>query len=93
MLLPIDLSHEGDPSMTSLFDPITFGRAFGSLPTTTLEMRASRPEKYVQAGGPTAGSGHPARPAHRVPLNAPNAKTFYTPGSAGYTDYPTSSRP
>ena len=31
----------------------------------------------------------PARFAVRAPLNAPNPKTFYTPGPAGYTDYPT----
>ncbi len=30
----------------------------------------------------------PARLARRAALNAPNAKTFYTPGPAGYTDYP-----
>jgi len=30
----------------------------------------------------------PARFAKRAVLNAPNAKTFYTPGPAGYTDYP-----
>jgi 2,4-dienoyl-CoA reductase-like NADH-dependent reductase (Old Yellow Enzyme family) len=30
----------------------------------------------------------PARLAQRTALNAPNAKTFYTPGAAGYTDYP-----
>jgi len=30
----------------------------------------------------------PARLARRAALNAPNAKTFYTPGAAGYTDYP-----
>jgi N-ethylmaleimide reductase len=30
----------------------------------------------------------PARLARRVALNAPNAKTFYTPGPTGYTDYP-----
>jgi 2,4-dienoyl-CoA reductase-like NADH-dependent reductase (Old Yellow Enzyme family) len=30
----------------------------------------------------------PARFAKRAPLNAPNTKTFYTPGPAGYTDYP-----
>ena len=26
--------------------------------------------------------------AKRAALNAPNAKTFYTPGPVGYTDYP-----
>ena len=31
----------------------------------------------------------PARFAKRAPLNAPNPKTFYTPGPAGYVDYPT----
>jgi len=31
----------------------------------------------------------PARFAKRAALNAPNAKTFYSPGPAGYTDYPT----
>jgi len=30
----------------------------------------------------------PARFAKRAPLNAPNTKTFYTPGPARYTDYP-----
>ena len=30
----------------------------------------------------------PARLAGRTALNAPNTKTFYTPGPAGYTDYP-----
>ena len=30
----------------------------------------------------------PARLAKRAALNAPNSKTFYTPGPAGYTDYP-----
>jgi 2,4-dienoyl-CoA reductase-like NADH-dependent reductase (Old Yellow Enzyme family) len=30
----------------------------------------------------------PARLARRAALNAPNAKTFYTPGPTGYTDYP-----
>jgi N-ethylmaleimide reductase len=30
----------------------------------------------------------PARFAKRAELNAPNTKTFYTPGPAGYTDYP-----
>jgi N-ethylmaleimide reductase len=30
----------------------------------------------------------PARLAKRAALNAPNAKTFYTPGPSGYTDYP-----
>jgi 2,4-dienoyl-CoA reductase-like NADH-dependent reductase (Old Yellow Enzyme family) len=30
----------------------------------------------------------PARLAQRAALNAPNSKTFYTPGPAGYTDYP-----
>jgi N-ethylmaleimide reductase len=30
----------------------------------------------------------PARFAKRAALNPPNAKTFYTPGEAGYTDYP-----
>jgi 2,4-dienoyl-CoA reductase-like NADH-dependent reductase (Old Yellow Enzyme family) len=30
----------------------------------------------------------PARLARRAPLNPPNAQTFYTPGPAGYTDYP-----
>jgi N-ethylmaleimide reductase len=30
----------------------------------------------------------PARFAKRAELNAPNTKTFYTPGAAGYTDYP-----
>lgn len=30
----------------------------------------------------------PARLAKRAALNAPNTKTFYTPGAAGYTDYP-----
>lgn len=30
----------------------------------------------------------PARLAKRAALNPPNAKTFYTPGPAGYTDYP-----
>ena len=31
----------------------------------------------------------PARFAARAALNPPNPKTFYTPGPAGYTDYPT----
>jgi N-ethylmaleimide reductase len=31
----------------------------------------------------------PVRLARRAALNQPNPKTFYTPGSAGYTDYPT----
>lgn len=31
----------------------------------------------------------PARIAAGAPLNAPNPATFYTPGPAGYTDYPT----
>jgi 2,4-dienoyl-CoA reductase-like NADH-dependent reductase (Old Yellow Enzyme family) len=31
----------------------------------------------------------PARLAKRAALNAPNAKTFYTSGPVGYTDYPT----
>lgn len=30
----------------------------------------------------------PARIAAKAPLNAPNPATFYTPGPAGYTDYP-----
>src|SRR5580658_7396862 len=30
----------------------------------------------------------PARFAKRTALNPPNTKTFYTPGPAGYTDYP-----
>ena len=30
----------------------------------------------------------PERFAKRAALNAPNPKTFYTPGAAGYTDYP-----
>lgn len=30
----------------------------------------------------------PARLAKRAVLNPPNPKTFYTPGPAGYTDYP-----
>ncbi|HTB67825.1 MAG TPA: alkene reductase [Steroidobacteraceae bacterium] len=30
----------------------------------------------------------PSRFANRAALNAPDAKAFYTPGSAGYTDYP-----
>jgi len=30
----------------------------------------------------------PARLARRAALNPPNSKTFYTPGPAGYTDYP-----
>ncbi len=30
----------------------------------------------------------PARLAKRAALNVPNAATFYTPGAAGYTDYP-----
>jgi N-ethylmaleimide reductase len=30
----------------------------------------------------------PARFARRASLNAPNTETFYTPGPAGYTDYP-----
>jgi len=30
----------------------------------------------------------PVRLAKRATLNAPNTKTFYTPGPAGYTDYP-----
>ena len=30
----------------------------------------------------------PARFAKRTVLNAPNTKTFYTPGPVGYTDYP-----
>jgi N-ethylmaleimide reductase len=30
----------------------------------------------------------PARLAKRAALNAPNTPTFYTPGPAGYTDYP-----
>jgi len=30
----------------------------------------------------------PARLAQRSALNPPNTKTFYTPGAAGYTDYP-----
>ncbi len=30
----------------------------------------------------------PARLAKRAALNAPNAATFYSPGAAGYTDYP-----
>jgi N-ethylmaleimide reductase len=30
----------------------------------------------------------PARIAAQAPLNAPNPATFYTPGPAGYTDYP-----
>ncbi len=31
----------------------------------------------------------PARIAAKAPLNAPNSKAFYSPGPAGYTDYPT----
>jgi 2,4-dienoyl-CoA reductase-like NADH-dependent reductase (Old Yellow Enzyme family) len=31
----------------------------------------------------------PARFAKRASLNPPNTTTFYTPGPAGYTDYPT----
>jgi N-ethylmaleimide reductase len=30
----------------------------------------------------------PARFLKRAPLNAPNTELFYTPGAAGYTDYP-----
>jgi N-ethylmaleimide reductase len=30
----------------------------------------------------------PARFARKASLNPPNSKTFYTPGPAGYTDYP-----
>lgn len=30
----------------------------------------------------------PARLARRAALNTPNTQTFYTPGPAGYTDYP-----
>jgi len=31
----------------------------------------------------------PARIAAKAELNAPNAAKFYSPGPAGYTDYPT----
>ena len=31
----------------------------------------------------------PARIQANAALNAPDPKTFYTPGPAGYTDYPT----
>jgi N-ethylmaleimide reductase len=31
----------------------------------------------------------PARIAAKAELNAPNAARFYSPGPAGYTDYPT----
>ena len=30
----------------------------------------------------------PARFANNAPLNKPDETTFYTPGRAGYTDYP-----
>jgi len=32
----------------------------------------------------------PARFAKHAALNAPDSKTFYTAGAAGYTDYPPS---
>jgi N-ethylmaleimide reductase len=35
----------------------------------------------------------PERFARRAALNAPNSKTFYTPGPAGYTDYPALTTP
>jgi N-ethylmaleimide reductase len=35
----------------------------------------------------------PARFAKRAALNAPNTKMFYTPGPAGYTDYPALTEP
>nr|WP_294252960.1 hypothetical protein [Propionivibrio sp.] len=31
----------------------------------------------------------PQRIRSALPLNTPNPATFYTPGSEGYTDYPT----
>jgi 2,4-dienoyl-CoA reductase-like NADH-dependent reductase (Old Yellow Enzyme family) len=31
---------------------------------------------------------HMGQGRERAALNSPNTKTFYTPGPAGYTDYP-----
>ena len=60
--------------MTSLFDPITVGAI-------------DAPNRIMMAPF-LANPDLPARLAKPVVLNTPNAKTFYTPGPAGYTDYP-----
>ncbi|MBS0321179.1 MAG: alkene reductase [Proteobacteria bacterium] len=92
----VDHSASGAPPVTDSIKA-TFRRVFTRTLILSGGYDAVRAERDLQAGrGDLIAVGKPilANPdlVHRwktgAPLNAPDASTFYTPGAAGYTDYP-----
>jgi 2,4-dienoyl-CoA reductase-like NADH-dependent reductase (Old Yellow Enzyme family) len=72
-------------------------RAFGGVYIANQEFTQATAERVLADGEADAvafgklfiaNPDLPARFAHDAPLNKPDDTTFYTPGSAGYTDYP-----
>ncbi|MBI3568215.1 MAG: alkene reductase [Gemmatimonadetes bacterium] len=97
----VDHSSMGAPTIPASFK-LALRRAFrgvfigsGGLDHTTGEaMLTSRAADLVAFGrAALANPDLPARFEHDLPLNAPDAATFYTPGEQGYTDYPCADMP
>jgi N-ethylmaleimide reductase len=93
----VDHSSMGAPAI-----PVEFKQAlrqqFGRVFIASGGFDAARAEQLLAAGAADlVAFGRPAlanpdlveRLKHALPLNAPDFKTFYTPGEVGYSDYPT----
>jgi N-ethylmaleimide reductase len=87
-----DVKHGGQIVPTPLFRPL-FSRTL----IVCGDYNFDRAEAVLQSGGADlvafarpflANPDLPRRYAEKAALNIPDAKTFYTPGEAGYTDYP-----
>jgi N-ethylmaleimide reductase len=93
----VDHSSMGAPAVPQSVKDI-IGNAFGGAIILSGGYDAARAEADLQAGkGELVAFGRPfianpdfvKRIAEGTELAAPDANTFYTPGEAGYTDYPT----
>lgn len=92
----VDHSSMGAPTIPSGFKA-SLRRTFGGVFIASGGFDLAKAEAMLVSGGADlvafgrlalANPDLPARLAHGLALNAPDPSTFYTPGAAGYTDYP-----
>jgi 2,4-dienoyl-CoA reductase-like NADH-dependent reductase (Old Yellow Enzyme family) len=76
------------PAIRRAFKGALFLNSDYSLDDATQALRLGEADAIAFGRPFLANPDLPARFATRAALNPPNTKTFYTPGAAGYTDYP-----
>jgi N-ethylmaleimide reductase len=76
------------PAIRRAFDGVLILNSDYSLDDASQALRIGEADAIAFGRPFLANPDLPSRLAKRAALNAPNPKTFYTPGAIGYTDYP-----